>query len=181
MSLLVWLPADQFPRVSACLEARPPEPRGAICLRISSHFAPIPKSKLTNPVMLPPGRARLSTKPLLTGSTTCANTIGIVLVCCFNAATTSRRYWRELRQVPIGSILRHRPAPDRQSPEKRTSSCMSRPSLQPKSCIPFRNAARRACPSASSSTPISTAMRRARSFCCASASSGSVANHQEQR
>src|SRR5262245_42925320 len=51
--------------------------RGATSLRISSHFAPMPKSKLRNPVMLPPGRARLSTKPLLTGSTTCANTIGI--------------------------------------------------------------------------------------------------------
>jgi len=37
-------------------------------------------SKAWNPVMLPPGRARLATKPLSTGSPTCENTIGIVRV-----------------------------------------------------------------------------------------------------
>ena len=38
------------------------------------------------PVMLPPGRDRLATKPCPTGSLTTLNTIGIVLVACFSAA-----------------------------------------------------------------------------------------------
>ena len=57
---------------------------GAICLSSSSHFPPMPYSKLVNPVTLPPGRARLLTKPAPTGSGTCANTIGTVRVACSN-------------------------------------------------------------------------------------------------
>ena len=45
------------------------------------------------PVALPPGRARLSTKPAPTGSTTIANTIGTVRVACSNGATVA---------VPVG-------------------------------------------------------------------------------
>src|SRR5258708_33829784 len=44
---------------------------GAISLSSSNHFAPMPYSKDVKPVMLPPGRARLSTRP-------CANRIGDV-------------------------------------------------------------------------------------------------------
>src|SRR5215831_15751342 len=40
---------------------------GAISLSSSSHFAPISYSNVVNPVMLPPGFARLATKPALTG------------------------------------------------------------------------------------------------------------------
>ena len=43
---------------------------GAICLSSASHFALMPYSIPVNPVMLPPGRARLATMPLLTGSIT---------------------------------------------------------------------------------------------------------------
>ena len=39
------------------------------------------------PVALPPGRARLSTKPAPTGSATIANTIGTVRVACSNGPT----------------------------------------------------------------------------------------------
>src|SRR5262249_47001013 len=39
------------------------------------------------PVALPPGRARLSTKPAPTGSATAANTIGKVWLICCNAVT----------------------------------------------------------------------------------------------
>jgi hypothetical protein len=42
-------------------------------------------SKFVNPVTLPPGCAKFVTKPLATGSSTSANTIGIVLVACCNA------------------------------------------------------------------------------------------------
>ena len=43
---------------------------GAISLSSSSHFPPMLYSKFMKPVALPPGRARLSTKPAPTGSTT---------------------------------------------------------------------------------------------------------------
>src|SRR5436309_127185 len=47
----------------------------------------LPNSNAAKPVMLPAGRAKLSTKPLPTGSVTCANTTGILSVACRNAAT----------------------------------------------------------------------------------------------
>src|SRR6516164_6650910 len=43
---------------------------GAICLSCSSHLPLNPYSKFMKPVMLPPGRDRLSTKPAPTGSAT---------------------------------------------------------------------------------------------------------------
>src|SRR5437764_11895526 len=51
------------------------------------HFPLMPYSKLVNPVALPPGRARLSTKPAPTGSDTSTNTIGTVRVDSCRAAT----------------------------------------------------------------------------------------------
>src|SRR5262249_26734357 len=54
---------------------------GAISLSNSTHLPPIPGSKLENPVTLPPGLAKLSTKPSPTGSAHIANTIGTVWVC----------------------------------------------------------------------------------------------------
>src|SRR6516164_9966602 len=48
---------------------------GAISLSSSSHFALSPYSNEVNPVALPPGRAKLSTKPAPTGSGTITNTI----------------------------------------------------------------------------------------------------------
>jgi hypothetical protein len=41
------------------------------------------------PVTLPPGRARLLTKPAPTGSATCTNTIGTLRVACNNGATVT--------------------------------------------------------------------------------------------
>src|SRR5262245_48962945 len=41
---------------------------GATCLSRSSHFPLRPYSNIVNPVALPPGRARLATKPAPTGS-----------------------------------------------------------------------------------------------------------------
>src|SRR5262249_40315908 len=49
---------------------------GAICLSSSSHLPLKLYSQFMKPVMLPPGRDRLSTKPAPTGSATPANTIG---------------------------------------------------------------------------------------------------------
>src|SRR5262245_47956674 len=47
---------------------------GAICLSISTHLPLSLYSNAMKPVALPPGRARLSTKPAPTGSGTSANT-----------------------------------------------------------------------------------------------------------
>src|SRR5262249_34427048 len=84
-----WIAAN-WPIPAARVESRRTAARvtlGAISLSISSHFAPIAYSKDANPVMLPPGRARLLTKPARTGSITPANTIGTVRIACCNAAT----------------------------------------------------------------------------------------------
>src|ERR1700738_350684 len=55
--------------------------RGAISLSSSSHLPAIVGSIMVKPVALAPGRARLSTKPLPTGSATITNTTGMVRVC----------------------------------------------------------------------------------------------------
>ena len=60
---------------------------GAICLSSSSHFPLILYSNAMKPVALPPGRAKLFTKPAPTGSATAANTIGTVRVACSNGPT----------------------------------------------------------------------------------------------
>src|SRR5262245_50335673 len=60
--------------------------RGATALSSSSHLPPIEGSKLVNPVILPPGRARLATKPAPTGFATWQNTIGTFGIACRNAA-----------------------------------------------------------------------------------------------
>ncbi len=53
---------------------------GFIATRL--HLPAIVGSNRTNPVTLPPGRGKLATNPLPTGSATMAKTIGIVRVCC---------------------------------------------------------------------------------------------------
>ena len=60
---------------------------GAICLSSSSHFPLMLYSPERNPVALPPGRAKLSTKPAPTGSAAYVNTIGTVRVACNNGPT----------------------------------------------------------------------------------------------
>ncbi len=61
---------------------------GAICLSSSSHFPLRPYSNVRKPVTLPPGLARLSTKPAPTGSEVSVNTIGMVRVKRRNGPTT---------------------------------------------------------------------------------------------
>ena len=60
---------------------------GAISLSNSSHFPLRLYSNALKPVVLPPGRAKLATKPAPTGSITFANTIGTVRVTRCSAAT----------------------------------------------------------------------------------------------
>ena len=51
-----------------------------ISLRSSSRFPLNSGARVESPVMFPPGRARLATKPSPTGSVSCAMTMGIVEV-----------------------------------------------------------------------------------------------------
>src|SRR5262249_19135666 len=60
--------------------------RGAISFSSSTHLPPSEFSIGVNPVRLPPGRDRLATNPLPTGSPTIAKTMGMVFVCCRMAA-----------------------------------------------------------------------------------------------
>src|SRR6516165_658548 len=60
--------------------------RGAISLSSSTHLPPSASSLAVKPVTMPPGREKLATRPLPTGSATVAKTIGIVRVCCNSAA-----------------------------------------------------------------------------------------------
>jgi len=62
---------------------------GAISLSSSSHFAANPNSGLENPVVLPPGRARLATRLPPTGSMTFVNTIGTLRVAFCSALTAA--------------------------------------------------------------------------------------------
>src|SRR5262245_33198586 len=59
---------------------------GAIALRMLSHFPASEYSSDVKPVILRLGCAKLSTKPLATGSATFTNTIGIVVVSDFTMA-----------------------------------------------------------------------------------------------
>ena len=105
----------------------------------------MPYSKIVNPVALPPGRARLATKPAPTGSMTTANTIGTVRVACSNGATVA---------VPVparmtsGASAANSAACLRMSSglvvAQRVSIRTLRPSVQPNCCRPCRNAAMRA-------------------------------------
>ena len=66
---------------------------GAISLEQLQPFAAQAVFEQVKPVTLPPGRARLATRPAPTGSATCANTIGTVRVACCSGASAV---------VPIG-------------------------------------------------------------------------------
>src|SRR5258707_14354876 len=81
---------------------------GAISFNVSNHFPPIAGSKETKPVILPPGRAMLATKPEPIGLLAFANTIGMVRVACCRAATTgvpsqNNDIWFQLRQLNTSS------------------------------------------------------------------------------
>ena len=148
---------------------------GATCLSNSSHFALMPYSKWVKPVALPPGRARLLTKPAPTGSVTWTKTIGTVRVASSidpmpeppetrmtsgASATSSAAYWRKRPGSP--------------SPQ-RVSIRMLRPSIRPRSCKAWTNAPTRPRDSGSSATDTSTPMRRIGSDCCGRAGSGHAA------
>ena len=150
---------------------------GATSLSSASRLPPIAGSQLLNPVALPPGRARLPTMLVSTGSPMLANTIGMVRVCRCNSCTngvvvahsrsgfdaTSSAAAARIRSIPPLAIPRN-------------SIRRLRPSVQPNSRKPRTKAERRACATGSlSAKAIRTPIRRTRSPCCAHAASGHTA------
>jgi len=110
-----------------------PSTPGAISLSSSSHFALKPYSNIIKPVALPPGWARLSTKPAPTGSGTITNTIGTVRVASNTAAApalplaTMTSNASAANSVAALLVSAASPAP------QRASICRLRPSIQPSS------------------------------------------------
>ena len=101
-------------------------------------------SKFMKPVALPPGRARLSTKPAPTGSPTTGNTIGTVRVACSNGPTVEAPWAR----MTSGASAANSAACLRMSAAlavaQRVSIRTLRPMVQPNSASPCRNAPTRA-------------------------------------
>ena len=106
--------------------------RGAISLSSSSHLPGIVGSILVKPVTLPPGRGKLATKPLPTGSETVAKTMGIVRVCCSIAAVVGVLFERTRSGCSATSSLANC-CLDSASPAvaQRVSIRMLRPSAHP--------------------------------------------------
>jgi len=136
----------------------------------------MPYSKSVNPVALPPGCARLATKPAPTGSMTTTNTIGTMRVAFSNGATVA---------VPVPARMTSGASAANSAACLRMSSALVvaqrvsirtlRPSVQPNCCRACRNAAMRACDSGSSAAEaMSTLIRRIRSGCCARALIGNA-------
>ncbi len=109
---------------------------GAICLRSSSHFPHKLYSNVMNPVALPPGRARLLTKPSPTGSTTITNTIGMVWVACSIGGTAGLPETRMTSGASAANSAAYFRASMASAPGQRSSICTFRPSVQPNCCSP---------------------------------------------
>ena len=129
------------------------------------------------PVTLPPGREKLATKPLPTGSVTLTKMMGMVRVCCSNAAVLGVLCERMRSGCSATSSFancchRLRVA----GAAQRVSIRMLRPSVQPSFWSPRGT---RRCgpvlPGRSRRKPISTPIRRMRSPCCARAAIGHAA------
>ena len=136
----------------------------------------MPYSIDVKPVALPPGCARLWTKPAPTGSGVSVNTIGTVWVSFSNGPTTEPPLARMTSGASAKSsaaYLRMRSA----SPAAQRVSMRRLPgTAQPACRSPCRNAPMRACPSTSFSVvDMSTPTRRIRSLCCARAANGYAA------
>ena len=164
-----WI-APNCPRLVCAAVSRMTATRvtaGAICLMSSSHLALMLNSGTnTNPVMLPPGRAILSTKPWATGSTTAVKTIGRAEVAFWKAA---RSGWKTPALRPAKASTIHRRNCETGHNHQPPSGCRrghyarqpSRPPANPEG-MPQQ----RVCPSGSSADVcISTAMRRICSGC----------------
>jgi hypothetical protein len=149
---------------------------GAISLSSSSHFPLMPYSNWTNPVALPPGRAKLSTKPAPTGSGTSTNTTGTVRVACNNGPTPAAPVVSMTSGVSATSSAAYLRMRSASPAAQRCSICRFWPTAQPSCASVCAKAVLRTCASGSSEARfVSTPMRRMRSRCCARVGSGHAA------
>jgi hypothetical protein len=113
---------------------------GAISLSSASHLPLKLYSSVINPVALPPGRARLSTKPAPTGSPTIGKTIGTLRVACSNGRTVVA----PCAKITSGASAANSDACLRMSsalpPAHRVSMRTLRPMIQPDCASPCWNA-----------------------------------------
>ncbi len=92
------------------------------------------------PVALPPGRARLSTKPAPTGSPTTGNTIGTVRVACSNGATVELPWARMTSGASAANSAACLRISAALAVAQRVSIRTLRPMVQPNSASAWRNA-----------------------------------------
>ena len=114
---------------------------GTMALSNSTRLPARSGETLVSPVMLPPGRARLATSPLPTGSPTDVNTIGIVALACFAARVAGVPAAARIRST--GRAASSAASSGRRSllSAKRYSIAMFWPSTYPRSHSPWRNPA----------------------------------------
>ena len=148
---------------------------GAISLSRFSHLPAKAGSVCLNPVMLPPGRGRLATKPARTGSTTTVKTMGMMVVARCRAAVAgvveeSRTSGRDATSSVAKALARLLSAS-----VQRSSIRVLRPSIQPSRASSSTNVATKPRNSGLlTDHPISSPMRRRPSGCSAPTASGHV-------
>jgi hypothetical protein len=136
----------------------------------STYFSPIPVALKARPVTFLPGRARLSTNPASTGSSTTTMTMGIVQV-AWPAARFSRNPVATITSTPSCTNSWAIPATRSDFPAaKRRSITMFCPSTYPRARRPSRNASH--CGDSGRDGPLPTDSRPIRgtfpATCCAS-------------
>src|SRR5262249_16799734 len=143
----------------------------------SSRYFPVMEgSKLTKPVMLPPGRDMLATKPWPTGSTMFPKMIGMVLVCCFSICVVDELDEKITSGFAATISFANLLSVFMSVPPQPKSMPTLRPSTHPSFCRPARRAATQRWASTLSSVSCnSAASRRIRSPCCALSASGHAA------
>ena len=130
----------------------------------------------------PPGRAKLATMPLLTGSVIWVNRMGMVLVCCWRGANTSAVLTTITSGCSPTSSIAALCMRSRSAASQRYSIRMFCPFVQPSASRPLSNAfRRRAASSCPSARGIITPIRSGFPNCCARAASGQRRRAAEQR
>ena len=166
-------PARLFapPRYRDCSDSparQSPSPWHELAQQLQSLRAQHARRKST-PVMLPPGRLRLATRPSLTGSPPLAKTIGIVVVAALAASADG--VVRRRSRPPAGGSRSATSAGNRsgRSSAQRNSIATFRPSTKPASFRPWRNAVMSA---ASASDALRRNPTTGIAGCCARAANG---------
>ncbi len=106
---------------------------GASCLNVSRILPNIESSRLVKPVILPPGRAKLSTNPKPTGSICPGSTMGTERESCTSTGTTrppTVTTTSEFDATRLAALARTRSI---LSVVQRSSNCTLTPSVQPSS------------------------------------------------